>query len=241
MPRDSTSSYSSSTSGSSSSSDCENSLRADSSMQPRSSACSKNPVNLWSVISRTPCSDQPTVPCRIRPRIKPASGTIRPLGNPDLLERSPVVGCALPEQQVSAIGALKADVHLETPEVWRIRVGPHPLVTMDTKPGLQTRWMVRPVGGALRALQPQVPDPPAVRDAADVLGCLRRARQPHAHQLLPAPGLVPGAMDAREQEGSVRRRHLVRLVRPLGALPGCRRSRGEDGGVAGCERKDHGK
>ena len=101
--------------------------------------------------------------------------------------------------------------------------------------------MVRLVGGALRALLPQVPDPPAVRGAADVLGCLRGARQPHAHQLLPAPGLVPGAMDAREQEGSVRRRHLVRFVRPLGALPGCRRARGEDGGVAGCERKDHGK
>ena len=112
---------------------------------------------------------------------------------------------------------------------------------MDTKPGLQTGRMVRLVGGALRTLLPQMPDPPAVRDAADMLGCLGRARRPQAHQRLPVPGLVPGAMDAREEEGSVCRRQPVHLARPLGVLPGCRRSRGEDGGVAGCERKDHGK
>src|SRR5436190_7345554 len=91
-------------------------------------------------------SDQAADPRSARPGIEPpAPGGF--FGDPDLLERRPVVGRPFRAQQPAAVALLEAEVHLEPAEVRASAVRPARLVPMDTKPRCQVRRAMRPATG----------------------------------------------------------------------------------------------
>src|ERR1041384_1403191 len=91
------------------------------------------------------CSARLTSEHAARPRgVRPGPVPARPggaHGGPDLLERRPVVGRALDPEEARRVAPLERDVHLQAAVVRAVRVCPAGLVTMDTKPGGEMRWM----------------------------------------------------------------------------------------------------
>ena len=127
------------------------------------------------------------------------------LGDPDLLERSPVVGRALAAQELPPVRPLEAEVHLEPAVVGRIRIVPAALVAVDAEP---RRTMRRMTGAPQRADCASVPEaahPEPVAPARIGLGAARRRRPPDAHHVLPAPGHVPVAVNLLHNSCIVRR------------------------------------
>ena len=78
-----------------------------------------------------------TAPCSATDRSHGRSGG--PCGDPDLLERRPVVRRALAAEQLAPVGALERDVHLQPAVVRRVRVVPGALVAVDAHPGRAER------------------------------------------------------------------------------------------------------
>src|SRR5438132_8250369 len=135
-----------------------------------------------------PTSDEPAVPRCIRPGPKtPALGRL--LRRPDLLERRPPVGGALPPHEPGGIGSLEAEVHLEPAVVAVAGVrAPAALESVDAEPGPQMR---RPHGLPVSRGRPP---PPERHGALDVRNAHLRehpafCRRPRdAHEPLPPPG-----------------------------------------------------
>ena len=63
--------------------------------------------------TKTTGLDQAAVAGGVRPRVEAAPAPVRALGDPHLLDRRPVVRCALAAQELGAVLALEADVHLQ--------------------------------------------------------------------------------------------------------------------------------
>jgi hypothetical protein len=74
-----------------------------------------------------------TEPCRCRPRIK-TSCDVSSLRNPHLLQRRPVVGCALCSEQVQAIRLLKFVIHLQPAVIGSIGISPASLIAVNAPP-----------------------------------------------------------------------------------------------------------
>src|SRR3954453_4249033 len=94
-----------------------------------------------------PTSDEPAVPRCVRPGPEtPALGGF--LRRPDLLERRPPVGGALPADEPGRVGALEAEVHLEPAVVAVAGVRPPAaLEAVDAEPGRQMRRPQGPAAG----------------------------------------------------------------------------------------------
>src|SRR5919197_4549990 len=138
-------------------------------------------------------------PRRVRPRVEAEPGPVRPLRDPDLLERRPAVRRPLRPQQLSAVAAHEAPVHLGAAVLRRAPVPPAALVAVDAEPGTEVRWAV---GRALRRPRPPLPEP----DRAPDVGYAhrrqvpsRRGRAGPSHQLLPVPGRALVVPDLRAE------------------------------------------
>src|SRR5262245_24508377 len=71
---------------------------------------------------------------RVRPRIEAAAGAERPLRDPHLLERRPVVRRALPAQEIRAVALLERQIHLQAAVVRTACIPPRALVALETAP-----------------------------------------------------------------------------------------------------------
>src|SRR5579859_855490 len=86
----------------------------------------------------TATSEQAAHLCGVRPGPEAA----RPRGadgRPDLLERRPVVGRALEEEEPRRVRTLEAEIHLEAAVVRAAAVRPAPFVVVDAEPGREMR------------------------------------------------------------------------------------------------------
>src|SRR4051794_20729394 len=132
-------------------------------------------------------SDQPAIPRRVRPRVK-TSAPCGSFGDPDLLERRPVVGRPFRPKEPPPVGRLEADVHLQSAVVRAAAVRPAAFVAMDAKELLQMRW---PLSLAMCDCGPPLPE---VDGSLHVLDAHLREHAPlgrrprDAHEVLPAPG-----------------------------------------------------
>src|SRR5207248_11361471 len=106
--------------------------------------------------------NQSAIARRIRLREEPASAAIRLLRHPDLLERRPVVGSALAEQESAAVRPLQGEVHLRPAVVRGAAVVPRAFVVVDAEEGRLVRRMSREAMDMVGAAPPQVPDPALV-------------------------------------------------------------------------------
>src|SRR5438477_13035968 len=89
---------------------------------------------------------------RVRPR-REAAHAPGADGNPDLLERAPVVRRPLVAEEPASVGRLEGEVHLQAAPIGRAGIRPAPLVVMDADPSAQLGWMVRaPPGPVLPAM-----------------------------------------------------------------------------------------
>lgn len=193
----------------------------------------------------------------IRPR-REAPSVRGTHGNPDLLERAPVVGGALVLEEPAPVRRLERKVHLEAAPVRAARVRPAPLIVMDAEPRVEPRRMVCPPPD--RVLSPA----PCVREVSEPWERARRgACGEHAHDAggraaadhrQPTPGAGPEASNVavpvgdcsqprtpaghagrRRGDGRGRRRCRARRALTLFAAGGSRGGCGRSGQA--CERE----
>src|SRR5262249_54804897 len=101
------------------------------------------------------------IACGIRPR-REATGVRGTHRNPDLLERAPVIGCALVAEEPAAVGALEGVIHLEAAPVRAAGIRPAALVAVDAHPVPELGWVVREPPGGVRTALPaprELPEP----------------------------------------------------------------------------------
>src|SRR5688500_17778252 len=129
-----------------------------------------------------------------------ATAAVRPLGDPHLLDRAPLVRGALATQQLGAVRPLKVEVHLQ-PAIEAVAgvgapaLGRVALISVDAEP-LRAVGRTRGLAlGARGAGLPEPADPVQVRGVARPPLGEERRRAWLAHQRLPAPGLDPKLVD----------------------------------------------
>src|ERR1700730_14208168 len=83
--------------------------------------------------------DEPAVAGGVRPGIEASAAPVRTFGGPHLLERRPVIRRPLARKESPAVGALEAEVHLQTAVVRRIRIVPRTFEAVDPEQLLLVR------------------------------------------------------------------------------------------------------
>src|SRR5712691_5098996 len=172
--------------------------------------------------------DETAEPRGVRPRVEAAAAAVRTLGDPDLLERRPVVRSSLTPEQVGPVKALEDAVHLQPAVVAVARVRrPRALEAVDAHELAPMRRMQRAQVRSQRTPLPQRAHPFSVFRARVDLRMIAVRRAPDAHHLLPVPRMGAVGVDLRENRriGLLPRRNLARTYGE--ADDGCSREHGK--------------
>src|SRR5579862_2456230 len=119
------------------------------------------------MVERENGSVQAAITGRIRPR-RETAGVRGTHGDPDLLERAPVVGGAQVTQQPAAVRLLEGEIHLEAAPVGAAGIHPASLVAVDAHPVPELGRVLRVPPRRVRSMSP------APCEVAKL--CCRRAR-----------------------------------------------------------------